>query len=138
MSLMVDPVDTTVVLEADTAQVAVARRFVRRAVGDTVPPDVASDLQLIVSELFTNAVQYGRSGSIEVTVEVTSDAAGVRVDSDGPATSVGPIETWEVADEEEITGRGLGIVRELADVVHVERRDGHFVVSARRVFVPAC
>jgi anti-sigma regulatory factor (Ser/Thr protein kinase) len=133
---MVGQDGTTVVLEAATSQVAVARRFVRQAVTGLVPEEVAADLQLIVSELFTNAVQYGFSPRVSVTVEVGPDEAGVTVDSGSPAPDVGPIETWQVADEAEISGRGLGIVRRIADVVRVERDSQRFAVAALRVFPP--
>lgn len=134
---MVGQDGSTVVLEAATSQVAVARRFVRQAVTGLVPDDVAADLQLIVSELFTNAVQYGASPRVSVTVEIGPDEAGVTVDSGSPAPDVGPIETWRVADEDEISGRGLGIVRRLADVVRVERDPHRFTVAAHRTFPPA-
>ena len=127
---------STVVLEAATSQVAVARRFVRQAVAGLVPDDVSADLQLIVSELFTNAVQYGVSNEVSITVEVGPDTAGVMVDSGSPAPDVGPIETWRLADESEISGRGLGIVRRLADVVRVDRDASRFAVAARRTFPP--
>lgn len=133
---MVGQDGSTVVLEAATSQVAVARRFVRETVAGQVPDDVSSDLELIVSELFTNAVQYGASSHVVVTVEVGPDAAGVMVDSGSPAPEVGPIETWRVADEAEISGRGLGIVRRLADVVRVDRDGRRFAVAVRRTFSP--
>lgn len=127
---------TTVVLEAATSQVSAARRFVRQAVDGRVPDDVAADLQLIVSELFTNAVQYGASSHVTVTVEIGPDDAGVTVDSGSPAPDVGPIESWQVAEETEISGRGLGIVRRIADVVRVERDTQRFAVAAWRTFSP--
>lgn len=134
---MVGQDGTTVVLDAATSQVAVARRFVRQAVAGLVPDEVSADLQLIVSELFTNAVQYGASSTVSVTVEVGPDEAGVTVDSGSSAPDVGPIQTWRVASEDEISGRGLGIVRRLADVVRVERDTHRFAVAARRTFPPA-
>ena len=134
---MVEQDGATVVLEAETSQVAAARRFVRRVVSGLVPDDVAADLQLIVSELFTNAIQYGASATVSVTVRVGPDEAGVTVDSGSAAPDVGPIETWQVADEAEISGRGLGIVRRLADVVRVERGAERFAVAAQRTFPPA-
>lgn len=134
---MVGQAGTTVVLAAATSQVAVARRFVRQSVAGRVPDEVVADLQLIVSELFTNAVQYGASPTVSVTVEIGPHEAGVTVDSGSPAPDVGPVQTWRVADEDEISGRGLGIVRRLADVVRVERDAQRFVVAARRTFPPA-
>jgi anti-sigma regulatory factor (Ser/Thr protein kinase) len=134
---MVGQHGATVVLEAATNQVAAARRFVRQAVTGLVPDDVAADLQLIVSELFTNAVQYGASRHVSVTVDVRPDEAGVTVDSGSAAPDVGPVDTWRVADETEISGRGLGIVRRLADVVRVERDAHRFTVAATRTFPPS-
>ena len=133
---MVGQDGTTVVLEAATSQVAVARRFVRQALTGLVPDEVAADLQLIVSELFTNAVQYGVSPRVAVTVQVGRAEAGVTVDSGSPAPDVGPVESWRVADEAELSGRGLGIVRRLADVVRVERDAHRFAVAAHRTFPP--
>lgn len=133
---MVGQDGSTVVLDAATSQVSAARRFVRQAVSGLVPDDVAADLQLIVSELFTNAVQYGTSSRVSVTVHVGPNEAGVMVDSGSPAPDVGSIDTWRVADQSEISGRGLGIVRRLADVVRVERDAERFAVAARRGFPP--
>lgn len=133
MKRMVGQDGTTVALDASTSQVAAARKFVRRALPDAVSPDVAADLQLIVSELFTNAVQHGGTERISVTVEVGPDAAAVTVDSRAEAPDVGPVDSWQVADEDEVTGRGLGIVRQVADMVRVERAGGHFAVTARRM-----
>lgn len=131
---MVGQDGTTLVFEAATSQVAVARRFVRRTISGHVPEDVAADLQLIVSELFTNAIQYGGSPTVSVTVEIGPDEAGVTVDSRGPAPDVGPVDSWRLADEEEISGRGLGIVRRLSDVIRVVRDNDRFAVAARRTF----
>ena len=61
----------SIVLDADTSQVAAARRFVRRLLGDSVPAQIANDLQLIASELFTNAVEYGGAPTVELAVEST-------------------------------------------------------------------
>ena len=121
---------TTIVLEADPSQVAPARRFVRRALSDTATPDALNDLQLIVSELFTNAVEHGVDGTVRVAVHQCDDCVGVTVQSRGPAPSVSDVETWTVADPDALSGRGLGIVRELADRLSVERRGDEMFVTA--------
>lgn len=126
-----------IVLDAATEQVAVARRFVRRSLAGVVPGDVAADLELIVSELFSNAVEHGDADRVTVRLDVQRGAAEVTVDSESPAPHVGPVETWAVADEDALSGRGLGIVRSVADVVHVERGEGRFVVTAGRTFPDA-
>ncbi len=121
----------TIVLPADVSEVSTARRFVRRELVDRADPDVLGDLQLIASELFTNAVEHGTDTEVEVVVEVDDGDVDVTVRSGGPA-DVGPAADWVVADAASITGRGLGIVRELADELIVERADDAFVVTARR------
>lgn len=123
---------TTMWFESSPSHVVAARRFVRRTLGDSVPAAVSRDLQLIMSELFTNAVQHGHGGRVKVTVQRSAGLAGVSVDSRGRAPNVGPIVDWTVAEPPSVTGRGLGVVRELADEVTVERGDDHFVVTARR------
>jgi anti-sigma regulatory factor (Ser/Thr protein kinase) len=121
----------SIVLDASTSQVAHARRFVRQQLPATVPAEVSNDLQLVASELFTNAVEHGNGGVVEVAVESTPEFAGVSVTSDGVAPDVGAATEWRVAASDAPDGRGLGIVRQLADELIVERSDGRFVVTAR-------
>lgn len=123
---------STLSLRASPTQVVAARRFVRRSLGDSIPASVSRDLQLIMSELFTNAVLFGTGPRVRVTVSRTANFAGVSVDSPGRAQEVGSITEWRVAEPEAIVGRGLGIVRQLADEIAVERGDDHFAVTARR------
>jgi len=120
----------TVVLEADASHVATARRFVRERVSDDVGGSIVDDLQLIVSELFTNVVEHGTSELVTLIVERTADAVGVTVRGDGPAAGVGPIDEWAVAGAPEIAGRGLGIVRRLADELVIARDERGFAVTA--------
>jgi anti-sigma regulatory factor (Ser/Thr protein kinase) len=122
---------TRIVLDAVSAEVASARRFVRRALAGEVDPTVVGDLQLITSELFTNAIEHGLHHQVELSVDCHDGTAEVTVRSHGPA-DVGPATDWEVAHADSITGRGLGIVRHLADELIVERTSDSFVVTARR------
>jgi anti-sigma regulatory factor (Ser/Thr protein kinase) len=124
--------EMSIVLDASTSQVAHARRFVRQQLGTSVPNDVAADLQLVASELFTNAIEHGLGSVVEVAVESTPEFVGVSVASDGIAPDVGAVAGWSVAAADAPSGRGLGIVRALADELIVERADGRFVVTARR------
>ena len=45
---------------------------------------------------------------------------------------VAPVCDWTVADADEITGRGLGIVRTLADDVSVSRGGGMLTITIER------
>src|SRR5690348_491572 len=93
------------------ALVAVARRLVRFALGDCPRRD---DLELITSELVTNAIRHtpaAAAGSV-VTVRIRAAAGLARVevaDRGDPSWTVPP----STADDE--YGRGLTIVRLLAD-----------------------
>lgn len=123
---------STLSLLAEPAAVASAREFVRRSLSGAVPTAVSSDLQLIASELFTNAIQHGENERVGITVDRDAGFAGVTVESRGPAPNVETPAEWSVAEPESLNGRGLGIVRKLADEVFVDRSDGRLVVTARQ------
>ena len=95
-----------------------------------MPEDVVVDAQLIASELVTNAIEHGVGGPVTVVVQRGVDAVAVAIESVGPAPDVGAVDDWRVADAEEISGRGLGIVRALADEVAVTRSPGRLVITA--------
>jgi anti-sigma regulatory factor (Ser/Thr protein kinase) len=116
-------------LEADLAEVGTARRFVRANLSD-VSDELNADAQLVASELVTNAVEHGTGGPVVVALSRDRAAVALTVESVGPAPEVGAVDEWEVAPVEQITGRGLGIVRSIADRVDVYRRDGRLVITA--------
>lgn len=121
-------------LSAEPASVPAARRFVRAALTEVVAAEVAADLQLVVSELVTNAVQYGTESPIAVAVGYDPGAAFVAVTNTSAVTSaVGPVSTWNISDVRQLDGRGLGIVRAIADDVSVERSDRQLTIKAVRV-----
>ena len=49
---------------ADVAELAAARRFVRRSLSSEVPERVVHDAQLVVSELVTNAIEHGHGDAV--------------------------------------------------------------------------
>ncbi len=120
-------------LEADLAEVGTARRFVRTNLVD-VPGSLNADVQLIASELVTNAVEHGKGDRVAFALWCDQGAVALTVESIGPAPNVGEVDEWEVAPAEQITGRGLGIVRSIADRVEVSRRNGRLVITARMAF----
>ncbi len=122
----------TIELEADTSQIGHARRFIRGVLGGEVDVDVVRDLQLIASELFSNAIEHGDNTTVRLDVTVSHDVAGVSVHSRGVTTQIGPAAEWHVSDPDAVTGRGLGIVRRLADDVIVEREDDVVTITAHR------
>jgi anti-sigma regulatory factor (Ser/Thr protein kinase) len=106
-------VDWRISVPGVPALVSVARRLVRSVLGDGPRCD---DIELITSELVTNAIRHTPAGSV-ITLRVRASAVRVRVevtDQGDPAwTEPRP------ADDDEEYGRGLAIVRLLAD------RTGH-------------
>ncbi len=116
-------------LEANLAEVSSARRFIRTNLAD-VSESVSADAQLIVSELVTNAVEHGFGGPVVVELHRDADDVSLTVESVGLARTVGDVAEWHVAPAEHITGRGLGIVREVAKRVDVHRANGRLVITA--------
>ncbi len=92
-------------------QVALARDFIRRAVGCCCP--ALDEAVLLTSELCTNALQHTASGSgglFEVTVYRSDGSLRIEVRDDGSET-VPAVRDYEEFSE---NGRGLEIVRMLA------------------------
>lgn len=94
-------------LARDPASARAARRFVRDALAGA-DDDVEDTVTLLVSELVTNAVVHGGS-EVEVLVRLQPGTVRVEV-TDSSETALAP----RVADDEDISGRGLSLVDSLA------------------------
>jgi anti-sigma regulatory factor (Ser/Thr protein kinase) len=128
-------VGSTVELECHMSNVSAARRFVRSELGGRAPEPVLSDLMLVTSELVTNAFEHG-SGSVVLTVRSDDDGASVTVTSRGEADTLPDVDSWTTARADRISGRGLGIVRQIADDIDVERSADTIVITVHRRFSP--
>jgi anti-sigma regulatory factor (Ser/Thr protein kinase) len=96
-------------LSKDLDAPALARRFVAEQ-GASLPADVVADAELLVSELVTNAVLYGRAA---ITLRVNVDPPGIGIavhDSGDDAIDVAA----NRPDPNAPGGRGLLIVRAIA------------------------
>jgi anti-sigma regulatory factor (Ser/Thr protein kinase) len=99
-----------------------------------VPSTIVDDLELIASELVTNAIVHPDDGGghpVRVEVE-TSDTIVVAVSNVGSAAAIPPVDEWVPAPPLAVSGRGLGIVRRLSDAVSVEQRGELTVVTCHR------
>jgi anti-sigma regulatory factor (Ser/Thr protein kinase) len=117
---------------ADTANVSEARRFVRRVLSECDAVDVVADLELVASELVTNAVEHGNGDDIDLMVACDGSQVTITVTSHGQVDDVGPSDEWRVAEPGSITGRGLGIVRALADHIDVRKRADELRIVVER------
>lgn len=113
-----------VVLRVEPDAVPRARRLVRDGLAGT-HPDRVGDVELVVSELVTNATLHGRP---PVTVRIAADGAAVRVEVGDLGRDL-PIRLQHEAST--ATGRGLALVAALATSWGVDAgSDGGKVVWA--------
>ncbi|MDO8363670.1 MAG: ATP-binding protein [Actinomycetota bacterium] len=112
-----------------------AREFVaaelRRAEAST---SAVNDLGLIVSELVANSIEHGDGGTIVVRVDPDAGACCTVTVGSGLASKRPPLDpaTWTVAPPDQRSGRGLGIVRHLADEITVALVSGRLDITCRR------
>jgi anti-sigma regulatory factor (Ser/Thr protein kinase) len=113
---------------AESASVPRARRVAAgwlASVGAPVP--VTQDVELVLSELVTNAVRASRPGD-EIRVELTGEARGWGVAVSDSAGRFVPPATEAVLDPWAVGGRGLRVVSEVAGPLTVEQDHGWTVV----------
>ena len=111
------------------AEVRNAARHVLRP----LPTEVAQDLLLALDEAVSNAVRHGSSGGgpVEVAIDLTDSWVEVRVLDGGPTRAVPHVP----ADPPPVTavgGRGLWLIRQLADEVRVEPSGSGILLAIRR------
>lgn len=135
---MIERVQSSLELAFDVAQIGIARYFVRTQLGNVVPAEVARDVELIASELVTNAVEHGTPGRLPILITVTLDDhhTSITVTSSGRSAGVGPVTEWWIARPNRVTGRGLGIVKAIADEIDVSQSAESLTITARRRFTP--
>lgn len=107
----------------DTSSIGAARRFARVSIGDAidvVDDDLAGDVELAVSELVTNAVEYGLDEPVTVRVAADSSTLVVSVSSARTGVEIADPLTWSGPLPAVRTGRGLAIVRAVTDEVSVD------------------
>ncbi|HSB88351.1 MAG TPA: ATP-binding protein [Ilumatobacteraceae bacterium] len=121
---------------AETDSPRAARRFATAVLSrHAAPAHIATDLTLVVSELVTNFVEHSSGGPIEVIFDLR-DPLWWQVEVIGGvgtgAKRVPAPATWTLAGAEEISGRGLGIVRQLTDDVVIDVGAMQVSVRCRR------
>lgn len=120
-------------LRREAASVPLARRLLLGTMESAgVDPDISYDLSLALSEACANAVEHGgdvaHGGSSEafrVTAYLDGEKCRIEVADSGPGFPAGrpwPLARLVPADAEH--GRGLCLIRELADHVHIGHTPG--------------
>ncbi|HEY8899594.1 MAG TPA: ATP-binding protein [Chthoniobacterales bacterium] len=108
-------------------------------------PEAASFLaDLVLEELVTNTIKYGYDDAgahcIHVDVDFAAGRLGIAVRDDGrpfdPLDRPAPDVTLP-ADQRDIGGLGLHLVRQMTDSLTYERRDGWNIVRAEKDFPSA-
>jgi anti-sigma regulatory factor (Ser/Thr protein kinase) len=131
---MTDSVSTRAterIFSADTASIGEARRFVREVTAESMNgrgDDLLGDVELAVSELVTNAVEYGLDEPVAVKVAVAVAAVVVSVRSARASSAIADPSTWAGPLPAMRTGRGLAIVRAVSDDVSVDADDSTVTV----------
>jgi anti-sigma regulatory factor (Ser/Thr protein kinase) len=95
----------------DPTAPSLARRAIER-LEDTIAPDVIPDVKLLVSELITNSVKYGRDGEVTLKVEA-EDPRRLRIEVVDQGIGFVPVARDRPATE--VGGWGLHLVQTLSN-----------------------
>lgn len=99
----------TFTLRSDASSIAEARRHVRDALADRAHPRVLAEVELVVSELVTNAVLHGPGGAVYLRLAEEDGVVTGEVEDQGDAA----IEIREQSLNSVDGGLGLPIVDQL-------------------------
>ncbi|MEP1124266.1 MAG: ATP-binding protein [Ilumatobacter sp.] len=100
---------------------AVREHVARTARAANASDDIVEQLQLVVSELATNAIQYNNCGTL--TVDVHADDVGWVIDVSN-ADGLAGMDLPALPDPSALSGRGLYIVDAIMDRVELVDVDG--------------
>ncbi|KND31756.1 ATP-binding protein [Streptomyces acidiscabies] len=114
-------------LRRDAASVPLARRLLLGTMETAgVDPDVCYDLSVALSEACANAVEHGggtTSEAFRVTAYLDGEKCRIEVTDSGPGfAQAGRAPRVSAADAE--AGRGLYLIQQLADHVHIGNKPG--------------
>lgn len=113
---MIHVIEVRTMLTPHPTSVGAARRFVRDVLmSRQVADDVVDMVELLTSEVVTNAIIHGRSGP-QLAVEIRDGVVRVAVRDLSPNLPV-----RQAGRLDDVSGRGVVIVEELASAWGVER-----------------
>ncbi|WP_046727545.1 ATP-binding protein [Streptomyces humi] len=118
-------------LRREAASVPLARRLLIGTMETAgVDPDISYDLSVALSEACANAVEHGGAGrpseAYRVTAYLDGEKCRIEVADSGPGIGPGFARTQDIrpARLDAEHGRGLCLIRELADHVHIGSKPG--------------
>ncbi|MET9087981.1 ATP-binding protein [Streptomyces sp. NPDC090075] len=118
-------------LRREAASVPLARRLLIGTMETAgVDPDISYDLSVALSEACANAVEHGGAGrpseAYRVTAYLDGEKCRIEVADSGPGLGPGFARTQDLrpARPDAENGRGLCLIRELADHVHIGNKPG--------------
>lgn len=115
--------------------VPIVRRRVQEWAMDHPPlAPIVNDLLIAITELLTNAIRYAVS-YYELRVSFDDKSIVIEVEDDGPGFGVSALHPMTERRVEE-SGRGLLIVKSIADDMHIERVQGRCIVRVHKSVLP--
>ena len=97
-----------------------------------IPMKVVSKLQIVADEIYSNIVRYSQAKNAKVTAVQNGTVLSLRFEDDGkpydPTTAAEPDITAS-AEEREIGGLGIFMVRNMMDSMDYRYKDGHNVLT---------
>ena len=97
-----------------------------------IPMKVVSKLQIVADEIYSNIVRYSQAKNAKVIAVQNGTVLSLRFEDDGkpydPTTAAEPDITAS-AEEREIGGLGIFIVRNMMDSMDYRYKDGHNVLT---------
>ena len=99
--------------------------------------DPRFDAELIIEELFTNLVKYGTGTTSEIEIALARDGDSLTIRlRDRVVTPFDPSQAHPGPSDDELGplpgGRGLELVRRIADEVHFDHRDGVSTITVTK------
>ncbi len=99
--------------------------------------DIYLNVELAVEEVFVNIASYaypGREGTVEIEAQITDEPAGIRIVFSDDGIPFDPLKKEDPditlsAEERQIGGLGIYLVKEMMDEVHYRYEDGRNVLT---------